>query len=164
MGSTGATGPAGATGPTGAAGSFPYPVSADLYSAAEQTLPSTGGYTPVKLQLITPYHVTLEEDGYTITIQQGGLFAVSYSLTVSSGADPTANVALLLPGSGTPAPALALSNKPLLADNTCVTASFVATFTAGEQLILGVYSPSTVVLPATPRRSANALVSIYQIA
>lgn len=51
----------------------------------------------------------------------------------------------------------------MLINNTNVTESFVGSFTAGDQLFLGVSSTETVTLSANNKRSANALVEIHQI-
>lgn len=165
-GATGSQGPTGPTGPrgnTGATGTLPYPTSADFASIIAQTLAPNGHYTPVPLAVYTPYYIKLEDDGYTITLQKSGLFFITYSITPSTGASANASVALLLPKSGTPPPILLLSNRPMTTNNTSVTASFVGSFSAGDQFFLGVNSTETVTLSANNKRSANATVSIHQI-
>lgn len=162
-GSTGPTGPKGNTGATGATGTLPYPTSANFASIIDQTLAPNGHYTPVPLTAYTPYYIKLEDDGYTITLQKQGLFAITYCITPTTGANANATVALLLPKNGTPPPILLLSNRPMLTNNTNVTASFVGSFSAGDQLFLGVSSTETVTLSANNKRSANALVTIHQI-
>lgn len=162
-GPTGPTGPKGNTGATGVTGTLPYPTSANFASIIDQTLAPNGHYTPVPLTAYTPYYIKLEDDGYTITLQKQGLFAITYCITPTTGANANATVALLLPKNGTPPPILLLSNRQMLTNNTNVTASFVGSFSAGDQLFLGVSSTETVTLSANNKRSANALVEIHQI-
>lgn len=161
IGITGATGVTGPTGPTGATGALPYPTSADFYSIIAQTLAPTGigRFTPVPLTISTPYYINLEDDGYTITIQKQGLFLITYSITPSAGANANASVALGQTRGGI----LLLSHRPMIANNTSVTGSFVATLGAGEQLYLGVSSTETVTLPGNAKRWANATLSITQV-
>ena len=161
-GATGATG-AGVTGPTGATGALPYPTSGNLYSITAQTLAPTGYYTPVSLTLSTPYYINLESDGYTVTVQKQGLYYITYSITPSTGANANANVAVLLPNGGSVPTALLISNRPMLTNNTSVTAGFIATLAAGEQIFLGVWSNETVTLPGNAKRWANATLSIVQV-
>ena len=159
-GSTGATGPTGPTGPTGA---LPYPASASLASITAQTLAPNGHYAPVHLTLYTPYDVKLEDDGYTITLLRDGLYLVSYAVIPSAGANEDASAALLLPRGGAVPPVLLLSNRPMSADGVCVSASFVAPFTSGEQLFLGINSSETVLLSAHAKHAANATLCIVQV-
>lgn len=163
VGVTGPTGATGATGPTGATGTLPYPTSGNLYSIVAQTLEPTGYYTPVPLTISTPYYIKLESDGYTITVQKQGLYFITYSITPSAGANANANVALLLPNGGSVPTAFLLSSRPMTTNNTSVTASFVASLPAGEQLFLGVWSSEAVTLPYNSKRWANATVSIVQV-
>ena len=162
-GPTGATGSTGPTGPTGATGALPYPTSGNLYSITAQTLAPTGYYTPVSLTLSTPYYINLESDGYTVTVQKQGLYYITYSITPSTGANANANVAVLLPNGGSVPTALLISNRPMLTNNTSVTAGFIATLAAGEQIFLGVWSNETVTLPGNAKRWANATLSIVQV-
>ena len=162
-GPTGATGSTGPTGPTGATGVLPYPTSGNLYSITAQTLAPTGYYTPVSLTISTPYYINLESDGYTVTVQKQGLYYITYSITPSTGANANANVAVLLPNGGSVPTALLISNRPMLTNNTSVTAGFIATLAAGEQIFLGVWSNETVTLPGNAKRWANATLSIVQV-
>lgn len=162
-GPTGPTGVTGATGPTGPTGTLPYPTSSNFYSIISQTIEPTGYYVPVPLTISTPYYINLESDGYTITVQKQGLYFITYSITPSTGANANASVALLLPNGGSVPTALLLSHRPMLTNNTSVTAGFVATLTAGEQLFLGVWSAETVTLPYNTTRWANATLSIVQV-
>ena len=159
-GPTGIAGPTGATGPTGA---LPYPASASLASITAQTLAPNGHYAPVHLTLYTPYDVKLEDDGYTITLLRDGLYLVSYGVIPSAGANEDASAALLLPRGGAVPPVLLLSNRPMPADGVCVSASFVAPFTSGEQLFLGINSSETVLLSAHAKHAANATLCIVQV-
>lgn len=169
VGPSGPTGPAGIpgiagpTGPTGPAGTLPYPTSGNLFSIIAQNLEPNGYYTPVQLTISTPYYVKLEDDGYTITLQKQGLFFVTYSITPTTGANANASVALLFPKGGSIPTIALLSNRPMVTNNTNVTASFVASFPAGEQLFLGVSSTETVTLTVNAKRSTNAVVSIVQV-
>ena len=162
-GPTGPTGVTGPTGPTGPTGTLPYPTSGNLYSIISQTIAPTGYYVPVPLTISTPYYINLESDGYTITVQKQGLYFITYSITPSTGANTNASVALLLPKGGSVPTALLPSHRPMLTNNTSVTAGFVASFTAGEQLFLGVWSTETVTLPYNAKRWANAILSIVQV-
>ena len=163
QGPAGPIGPQGPTGAAGPAGAMPAPASADFASTIAQTLAPNGYYAPVPMTIHTPYYVSQEEDGYTFTLQRQGLYFVTYSITPATGANANASVALLQPKGGNPPPALLLSNRPMTANNTGVTAGFVASFAAGEQLFLGVNSSETVTLAANPRGSANATLSIVQV-
>lgn len=159
-GSRGATGPTGPTGPTGA---LPYPTSGSLYSTTAQTLTPTGNYAPVSFKLVTPYYVSLAEDGYTVTVQNQGLYYINYSITPATGANANANVALLLPRGGSTPTAQLLSTRPMTTNNTNLSAGFMATLAAGEQLFLGVRSSETVTLAASPSLVTNATLTIYQV-
>lgn len=86
IGITGPTGATGVTGPTGPTGKLPYPTSGSLYSNTAQSLPPSQNYTPVSFTLVTPYYVRLEEDGYTFTVQNQGLYYINYSITPATGA------------------------------------------------------------------------------
>lgn len=160
IGPTGATGIRGATGPTG---TLPYPTSGSLYSTTAQTLPSTGNYAPVSFKLVTPYYVSLAEDGYTVTVQNQGLYYINYSITPATGANANANVALLLPRGGSTPTAQLLSTRPMTTNNINLSAGFMATLAAGEQLFLGVRSSETVTLAASPSLVTNATLTICQV-
>lgn len=168
-GATGSTGPAGVTGatgsrgPTGPTGALPYPTSGSLYSTTAQTLTPTGNYAPVSFELVTPYYVSLAEDGYTVTVQNQGLYYINYSITPATGANANANVALLLPRGGSTPTAQLLSTRPMTTNNTNLSAGFMATLAAGEQLFLGVRSSETVTLAASPSLITNATLTIYQV-
>lgn len=162
-GSRGATGPTGSTGPTGPTGTLPYPTSGSLYSTTAQTLAPTENYAPVSFKLVTPYYVSLAEDGYTVTVQNQGLYYINYSITPATGANANANVALLLPRGGSTPTAQLLSTRPMTANNTNISAGFMATLAAGEQLFLGVRSTETVTLAASPSLVTNATLTIYQV-
>lgn len=162
-GSTGATGSTGPTGATGATGTLPYPTSGSLYSTTAQTLAPNAYYTPVSLTLVTPYYVSLGEDGYTVTVQNQGLYYINYSITPATGANANASVALLLPrGGSVPSPQL-LSTRPMTENNVNVSAGFMATLAAGEELFLGVWSSETVTLAQSPKLVANATLTIFQV-
>lgn len=162
-GAHGATGATGATGPIGPTVVLPYPASASLAGITAQTLAPNGHYTPVHLTLYTPYDVKLEDDGYTITLLRDGLYLVSYAVIPSAGANEDASAALLLPKGGKVPPVLLLSNRPMAANEVCVSASFVAPFTSGEQLFLGINSSETVLLSAHAKHAANATLCIVQV-
>lgn len=162
-GVTGATGSRGPTGPTGPTGTLPYPTSGSLYSTTAQTLTPTGNYAPVSFELVTPYYVSLAEDGYTVTVQNQGLYYINYSITPATGANANANVALLLPRGGSTPTAQLLSTRPMTTNNTNLSAGFMATLAAGEQLFLGVRSSETVTLAASPSLITNATLTIYQV-
>lgn len=163
QGKTGPQGPQGLQGPQGPAGTPPYPASGNFASVIDQTLVPNGEYVPVRLVSYTPYDVRLEEDGYTITILRQGLYVLTYSITPAAGANAGACAALLLANGGTPPPVLLPSNLPMVVNDAGVTGSFVSSFSAGEQLFLGVSSSDTVTLAANTKRWANATVSIHQI-
>lgn len=157
------TGAKGATGPTGPTGTRPYPTSGSLYSNTAQTLASSQNYTPVPLTLVTPYYVSLEEDGYTVTVQKQGLYYINYSITPAAGANANSEVALALPKGGSVPTALLLSIRPMTANNVNVSAGCMASLAAGEQIFLGVRSTETVTLAERSTRVPNATLTIYQV-
>lgn len=163
VGPTGATGATGATGPTGATGALPYPTSGSLYSNTAQTLEPNQYYTPVPFTLVVPYYVSLGEDGYTVTVQNQGLYYINYSITPATGANANASVALLLPRGGSVPTAQLLSIRPMTENNINISAGFMATLAAGEQVFLGVSSTETVTLAESPRRIPNATLTIFQV-
>lgn len=163
-GSTGPTGPTGRTGPTGPTGTLPYPTSGSLYSNTAQTLAPNQYSTPVSFTLVTPYYVSLGADGYTITVQNQGLYYINYSITPASGANANANIALMLPRGGSVPTAQLLSIRPLTENNINVSAGFMATLAAGEELFLGVRSSETVTLAENASRMPNATLTIVQMA
>lgn len=163
-GVTGATGPMGPTGPKGATGTLPYPTSGSLYSNTAQTLAPNNYYVPIPLTLVTPYYVKLESDGYTVTVQNQGLYYINYSITPATGANANANAALLLPKGGSVPTAQLLSLRPMTENNVNISASFMATLAAGEQVFLGVWSSETVTLAENSKRWPNATLTIVQMA
>lgn len=162
-GPTGATGVTGPTGPTGATGELPYPTFGNFYSIVSQTMAPGQYYTPVPVSISTRYYANLESDGYTMTIQKKGLFLVTYSITPSAGANANASVALLDPNGGSVPTILLLSHRPMMTNNTTVTAEFVASFPEGQQLFLGVWSNEAVTVSENAKRWANVLISIVQV-
>lgn len=165
-GVTGPTGPAGVTGvtgPTGPAGKLPYPTFGNFYSIVSQTLAPNAYYTPVPISISTRYYANLESDGYTMTIQKSGLFFVTYSITPSAGANANASVALLDPNGGSVPTILLLSHRPMITNNSSVTAGFVASLPEGQQLFLGVWSNETVTLSENAKRWANVTITIVQV-
>lgn len=162
-GPTGATGVTGPTGPKGATGTLPYPTSGSLYSNTAQSLEPNQNYTPIPFTLVVPYYVSLGEDGYTVTVQNQGLYYINYSITPATGANANASVALMLPRGGSVPTAQLLSIRPMTENNINLSAGFMATLAAGEQLYLGVSSTETVTLAASPRRIPNATLTIFQV-
>lgn len=167
-GMSGATGTArssgvGATGATGATGTLPYPTSGSLYSNTAQTLAASQNYTPVPFMLVTPYYIRLEEDGYTVTVQKQGLYYINYSITPATGANANSQVALAMPGGGSVPTAQLLSIRPMTQNNVNLSAGFMATLGAGEQVFLGVRSTETVTLAESPTRVPNATLTIVQV-
>lgn len=160
VGNTGATGPTGSTGPTGA---LPYPTSGSLYSNTAQSLAPNQYYTPVPFTLVVPYYISLGEDGYTVTVQKQGLYYINYSITPATGANTNASVALLLPRGGSVPTAQLLSIRPMTENNINISAGFMATLAAGEEVFLGVSSTETVTLAESPRRIPNATLTIFQV-
>lgn len=163
-GATGATGNTGATGPTGPTGALPYPTSGSLYSNTAQTLAPNVNYTPVPFTLVVPYYVNLEDDGYTLTVQKQGLYYINYSITPATGANANASVALVLPRGGSVPTAQLLSIRPMTQNNINISAGFMATLAAGEQVFLGVRSSETVTLSESATRVPNATLTIFQVA
>ena len=165
-GATGVTGPTGITGPTGptgATGVIPYPAYGTFNSRTAQTLTPTNTYVPVQLIRDGYYQIQMESDGTTITVLERGVYVISYTIIVSSGAAASANVGILNPKGGSIPTLYLSSNRPLNYNNTFVTASFVGPLAAGDQLALGVYSPLTVELVYNNRYSANASVTVFRI-
>lgn len=160
MGYPGNTGP---TGPTGATGVMPYPAYGTFNSRSAQILTPTGTYVPVQLIRDGYYQTRLESDGSTITVLEKGVYLISYTITVSSGAAATANVGILNPKGGSLPTLYLASNRPLNVNDSLVSGSFTAPLVAGDQLALGVYSPQTVELVYNGRYSANASVMVCQI-
>lgn len=105
----------------------------------------------------------MESDGTTITVLERGVYVISYTIIVSSGAAASANVGILNPKGGSIPTLYLSSNRPLNYNNTFVTASFVGPLAAGDQLALGVYSLLTVELVYNNRYSANASVTVFRI-
>lgn len=163
IGITGNTGSTGNTGPTGATGVMPYPAYGTFNSRSAQTLTPTGTYVPVQLIRDGYYQTRLESDGSTITVLEKGVYLISYTITVSSGAAATANVGILNPKGGSLPTLYLASNRPLNVNDSLVSGSFTAPLVAGDQLALGVYSPQTVELVYNGRYSANASVMVCQI-
>lgn len=163
-GVTGPTGATGVTGATGATGTLPYPTSGSLYSNTAQSLAPNQNYTPVPFTLVVPYYVSLGEDGYTVTVQKQGLYYINYSITPATGANANASVALLLPRGGSVPTAQLLSIRPMTENNINISAGFMATLAAGEELFLGVSSTETVTLAENSRRVPNATLTIFQVA
>lgn len=162
-GAAGATGVTGPTGATGATGTLPYPTSGSLYSNTDQSLPANQNYTPVSFTLVTPYYVRLEEDGYTFTVQNQGLYYINYSITPTAGANANAQIALVNPNGGSVPTAQLLSIRPMTENNVNISAGFMATLAAGEQAFLGIRSTETVTLSANPSRLPNATLTIFQV-
>ena len=162
-GLTGATGITGPTGPTGATGVIPYPAYGTFNSRTAQTLTPTTTYVPVQLIRDGYYQTRLEPDGTTITVIEQGVYVISYTIIVNSGASPSANVGILNPKGGSIPTLYLSSNRPLNYNNTVITASFVGPLAAGDQLALGVYSPLTVELVYNNRYSANASITVFRI-
>lgn len=165
-GPTGATGNTGRTGPTGPTGIIPYPAYGVLTSRIAQSLPPTGNFAYVPVQLLRDnyYQMQLEEDGSTITFLERGVYVIIYNIVISSGASVFANVGILLPREGSSQPAmLSTSNRALDQNNTMVTGISIGPHEAGEHIALGVYSANTIELADNGRRSANAAVSIFRI-
>lgn len=162
-GVTGITGVTGPTGPTGATGVIPYPAYGTFNSRTAQTLTPTNTYVPVQLIRDGYYQIQMESDGTTITVLERGVYVISYTIIVSSGAAASANVGILNPKGGSIPTLYLSSNRPLNYNNTFVTASFVGPLAAGDQLALGVYSPLTVELVYNNRYSANASVTVFRI-
>lgn len=160
MGPTGPTGPTGATGPSGIR---PYPVYGTFNSRTAQSLTPTGTYVPVQLIRDGYYQTRLEDDGTTITILEKGVYVVSYTINVSSGANASANVGILNPKGGSLPTLYLSSNRPLNYNNTDISGGFTGPLSAGDQLALGVYSSQTVDLVYNNRYSANASVMVFQI-
>lgn len=163
QGVTGATGVTGSRGPTGPTGVIPYPAYGTYCSRTAQTLTYTGTYVPVQLIRDGYYQTRLEDDGATITVIEQGVYVISYTIIVSSGAASTANVGITNPKGGSLPTLYLSSNRPLNYNNTMITASFVGPLAANDQIQLGVYSPSTVELTYNNRYSANASITIFRI-
>lgn len=165
-GPTGASGPRGVTGPTGptgATGTVPYPVYGNFNSRTAQTLSPTGTYVPVQLIRDNYYQTQLESDGTTITVLEQGVYVMMYSIIVNSGASPYANVGILNPKGGSLPTLYLATNRPLNYNNTMISGYSVGPLAAGDQLALGVYSPSTVELTYNDRYSANASLMVFRI-
>lgn len=162
-GATGMTGPTGPTGATGPTGIRPYPVYGTFNSRTAQSLTPTGTYVPVQLIRDGYYQTRLEDDGTTITILEKGVYVVSYTINVSSGANASANVGILNPKGGSLPTLYLSSNRPLNYNNTDISGGFTGPLSAGDQLALGVYSSQTVDLVYNNRYSANASVMVFQI-
>ena len=108
--------------------------------------------------------MSLGEDGYTVTVRDQGLYYINYSVTPSTGANASASVAVLLPRGSTTPSAQLLSTRSMTQNNANVSAGFMATLAAGEQLFLGIWSSETVTLAKSTKLVTNATLTIYQVA